>query len=78
MKLSCCCGLITGFILALLCAGGVYYYFYCQQHPEAPEESMAQVERSWEKTKNAGDRVISTVKPYVKHESAKSEPEPQQ
>ena len=78
MKLSCCCGLITGFLLALLCAGGVYYYFYCQQHPEAPEESMAKVEQSWEKTKNVGDQVISTVKPYVKSAPDGKEETPRQ
>ncbi len=65
MKLSCCCGLITGFILALLCAGGVYYYFYCKENPEAPAEGMQMIETGWEATKNAGDKAISTVKPFV-------------
>lgn len=65
MKFSCCCGLVTGFVLALLCAGGVYYYFYCKEHPGASAEGMRHVEHSWEKTKEAGDKVISTVKPYV-------------
>lgn len=78
MKFSCCCGLITGFILALLCAGGVYYYFYCKENPEASaavrqtaesswEATKAAGDSSWEATKAAGDKVFSTAKPEKSH-----------
>ena len=65
MKFSCCCGLITGFILTLLCAGGVYYYYYCKENPGAAAAGMQKVETSWEATKAAGDKVITTIKPHV-------------
>ena len=65
MKLSCCCGLITGFVLALLCAGGIYYYFYCKENPGASADGMQKVESSWQAIKDGGDKAISTVKPFV-------------
>ena len=70
MKFSCCCGLITGFILALLCAGGIYYYFYCKENPGAAAAGMQKVESSWEATKAAGDKAISTVKPHIVDETS--------
>ena len=66
MKLSCCFGVCVGFALAAACGAGIYYYYYCKEHPGAAEDGMAKVENSWEKTKNAGDRVLHTVKPYVR------------
>ena len=80
MKLSCLCGMFTGFVLAALCGAAIYYYCYCKKHPGAAEEGMAKVESSWQKTKDAGDRVIHTVKPYVESAPAHSEaaaPRPQ-
>lgn len=79
MKLSCCCGMLVGFVLAAVCGAAIYYYCYCKEHPGAAEEGMTKVEKSWEKTKNAGDKVIYTVKPYVKSapESGASPSQPQ-
>lgn len=77
MKLSCCCGVCIGFVLAAACGAGIYYYCYCKEHPGAAEEGMTKVENSWEKTKNAGDMVIRTVKPHVRSASV-SETTPSQ
>lgn len=70
MKISCCCGIFTGFILALLCVAAVWYYFYCRENPDAPEKSMVQVEKTWEKTKDTGDQVINFVKPYTRNNNS--------
>lgn len=73
MKFSCCCGLIAGFVLALLCAGGVYYYFYCKENPGASADGMQKVENSWKAIKDGGDKAISTVKPFVVDQPAPQE-----
>ena len=77
MKISCCCGVFVGFILALLCMAAVWYYFYCRENPEATEKGMVQVEETWEKTKNTGDQVINFVKPYTQNKANGQAPEPQ-
>jgi len=62
MKLSCCCGVVAGFVLAMILSAGLYWYLYAKNDPEAAAENIEEVEEKWENIKDGGDEVIKKVK----------------
>ena len=62
MKLSCCCGVVAGFVLAMILSAALCWYFYAKNDPEAAAENIEEVEEKWENIKNGGDEVIKKVK----------------
>ena len=65
MRLSCSCGVFIGFVLAMLVSGAAYYYFHLRRDPDASARGMQQLEERWERTKESGDRVLDTIRPYA-------------
>ena len=70
------CGIIIGIILTLLCIGGICYYNYCRNNPDAPAESLRTVESSWQKTKETGDMIIEKARPYAEKTQTVEPPAP--
>ena len=62
MKLSCCCGVVIGFVLAMILSAALCWYFYAKNDPEAAADNIEEVEEKWENIKNGGDEVIKKVK----------------
>ena len=62
MKLSCCCGVVIGFVLAMILSAALCWYFYAKNDPEAAADNIEEVEEKWENIKNGGDEVIRQVK----------------
>jgi hypothetical protein len=59
---GCCCGVIVGFILAVVLAvtGTVVIYYW--MNPAALKESAVTVEKVWNDVKKAGDSVVDWAK----------------
>ena len=59
---GCCCGIIVGFVLAilLLCAAG--FGIYCWFVPEARNNSLINVETTWTQVKEGGDAMIEKAR----------------
>ena len=59
---GCCCGIIVGFVLAilLLCAAG--FGVYCWFVPEARNNSLTKVETTWSHVKEGGDAMIEKAR----------------
>lgn len=57
------CGVLCGFILALLLGAALFYFFYLRKNPEVTAESIEKIETQWDKTKDTGDKVIENMKP---------------
>ena len=59
---GCCCGIIIGFVLAilLLCAAG--FGVYCWFVPEARNNSLSKVESTWSHVKEGGDAMIEKAR----------------
>ena len=51
---GCCCGVIAGFILALLVGAAATLGIYCHVNPDAKEKCIMY----WEKVKNGGDQLV--------------------
>ena len=59
---GCCCGIIVGFLLAILlvCAAG--FGIYCWFVPEARNDSLNRVEATWSQVKEGGDAMIEKAR----------------
>ena len=65
MRLSWSCGVIVGFILATAIAGTAFYFLALRKNPELSAQGMQQIEKTWEKAKQTGDKAIESAKPYA-------------
>lgn len=65
MRLSWSCGVIVGFIIAAALAGFLFYHIVMKNDPRISAESMQQVEKTWEMTKQTGDKAIESAKTYT-------------
>ena len=73
MRLSCSCGVLIGFLLAMALSGMAYYYFFLRDNPEISARGMQKIEENWERTKRSGDHVIDTIRPYASPQTGKQE-----
>jgi len=61
-SVSCCAGLIAGFIAAVAVAAAAVFGVYCYFDPEARNESVDIVEKKWEMVKDGGDELINKAR----------------
>ncbi len=59
---GCCCGLVLGFLLALLLMAAAAFGIYCWFVPEARSRSIQQVEVTWEQVKDGGDAMVEKAR----------------
>lgn len=72
-----CCGVFCGFILALAIGIAIFYFAFLKENPDVAAEGMTKVEEKWQKTKDNGDKVIETIKPFIPQKSTSSPAENQ-
>ena len=61
-SISCCAGLIAGFIAAIVVAAAAIFGVYCYFDPEARSESVEVVGAQWEKVKEGGDNLLDKAR----------------
>ena len=61
-SISCCAGLIAGFIAAIAVAAAAVFGVFCYFDPEARNESVEVVEEQWEKVKEGGDNLLNKAR----------------
>ncbi len=60
-SIGCCCGIIVGFILALLLSAAAAFGIYCYFTPEAREQGRAVLVMKWSEFKDSGDQLVEKV-----------------
>ena len=59
---GCCCGVVIGFIAALLVIAAIGFGIYCWNNPEAKESSIEIIDRQWHSVKSGIDSGIDNLK----------------
>ena len=58
---GCCCGIIVGIFFSILLAVVGTIAVFCWFNPEARDNGISVIEKTWDKVKSAGDELIGTV-----------------
>ena len=60
-SVGCCCGLVVGFILALVLLVAASFGIYCYFNPDAMEQSRSVVVDSWGELKAGAVQLVEKV-----------------
>lgn len=59
---GCCCGVVIGFLVAVLVLAAAGFGIYCWVNPEAKESSIELIDRQWNSVKSGVDDGIGHLK----------------
>ena len=60
-SVGCCCGIVVGFLLALVLMAAAGFGIYCYFTPEARDQGRAVLEVKWNEIKSGGDQLVEKV-----------------
>ena len=74
-SVGCCCGIIVGFVLALVLSAAAAFGIYCYFTPEAREQGKTVLVNTWNDFKTGGDQLVEKVNREDAPASVVEEPE---